>query len=65
MFAQLTWNISDVLKASVGARYSEEEKTGTNIAARFDGRTTDLLAITNPAKATHGTNPFGPVEGIF
>ena len=49
-FGQLTWNISDSVRASVGGRYSEEDKTASNGETRFDYRTTTELATGTPAQ---------------
>lgn len=50
VFSQATWNISDALKASVGLRWSTEDKTGSREINIFD---TTTGAIT--------TSPLAPI----
>jgi outer membrane receptor protein involved in Fe transport len=47
VFGQVTWNLSDVLRLTVGGRYSEEDKEGTR---RVD--IVDLLGDTGPFDRT-------------
>ncbi|WP_159819283.1 TonB-dependent receptor [Colwellia sp. 20A7] len=57
-FGQVTWNIADNFRASVGGRYSEEKKTGTKGELRSEFRSTD--PITDPIKAATLAALFGP-----
>jgi outer membrane receptor protein involved in Fe transport len=43
VFGQLTWNISDVLRTSLGLRYSHEEKQGDHKHVLYELGTTDPL----------------------
>ncbi|BFM15649.1 TonB-dependent receptor [Maricurvus nonylphenolicus] len=51
VFAQATWNITDVTRLTVGARYTEEDKEGTRTATivASDNKTeiTDATILTN------------------
>jgi outer membrane receptor protein involved in Fe transport len=58
VFGQVTWNISDVLRLTVGGRYSDEDKEGTrsvNIVglegdlAPFNRTNYPVIDVTNPA----------------
>jgi iron complex outermembrane recepter protein len=49
VFGQATWNISDTLRATVGARYTSEDKEATR-----------EVNITDPATGLPSTNPVAP-----
>ncbi|WP_205743167.1 TonB-dependent receptor [Halioglobus maricola] len=63
-FAQVTWNITDTLRASFGGRYSEEEKTARNSS---EGRTvlgsSELLEDADPVRADYLATNFG--SGVY
>lgn len=63
VFAQITWNITDSVRVSVGGRYSEEDKTATNGESRFDFGTTN--AFSNPGLAGVLTNIFGDGDWTY
>ena len=56
-FGQMTWNISDVYRLTLGARYTSEEKTGSRERNVYDTTTGALNIVQGAtAKAVFGTD---------
>jgi iron complex outermembrane receptor protein len=56
-FGQMTWNISDVYRLTLGARYTSEEKTGSREMNVYDTTTGELNIVQGAtAKAVFGTD---------
>ncbi|HIF85941.1 MAG TPA: TonB-dependent receptor [Gammaproteobacteria bacterium] len=62
LFGQASYAVSDTVRVTAGARYTDDEKTGRNFGAQFlGGNVTSLLPATffdNPNNALHPSGQF-------
>ncbi len=74
LFAQATWNVSDTLRLTVGARYTEEDKDATKRQVHFlggqalppvdpTGQTPNVLWAINPLFGAFNIEPYDTIEG--